>query len=144
MTLNLLLRRCSNQVFMGRMMSQKIYEPTDIEEPPLPKPKIREGETSDVKRARLLYQSRKRGMAENGILLSTFASEFLNKLNDVQLKQYDMLINIPSNDWEIYYWMVGTKPTPPEYDNEVMDMLKKHAQNVNMESRIIQPELKSV
>ena len=34
------------------------------------------------------------------------------------------LINLPSNDWEIYYWATETKPTPEEFDNVVMDMLK--------------------
>ena len=34
------------------------------------------------------------------------------------------LINLPSNDWEIYYWATNTKPTPEEFDNVIMDMLK--------------------
>ena len=34
------------------------------------------------------------------------------------------LINLPSNDWEIYYWATDTKPTPEEFNNVVMDMLK--------------------
>ena len=53
------------------------------------------------------------------------------------------LINLPSNDWEIYYWATGTKPTPDEFDNDIMDKLKEHAQNKNKESRIVMPPLKS-
>ncbi len=34
------------------------------------------------------------------------------------------MINLPSNDWEIYYWATETKPTPEEFDNVIMDMLK--------------------
>ena len=41
----------------------------ESEMPPLPEYQSRHGETSELKRARLLYQSRKRGMLENGILL---------------------------------------------------------------------------
>lgn len=81
-------------------------------------------------------------MLENGLLLSTFADKFLKTLSDDLLNQYDTLINEPSNDWDIYYWMTGVKETPQKYDNKLMDMLKKHAQNEEMEVRIRQPDLK--
>lgn len=38
---------------------------------------------------RLVYQSRKRGMLENGLLLSTFAAKYLNKFDEKQLDEYD-------------------------------------------------------
>lgn len=38
---------------------------------------------------RLLYQSRKRGMLENDLILSTFAHKYLNKLNEKQIDEYD-------------------------------------------------------
>lgn len=72
---------------------------------------------------------------------STFADKHLDSLNDQLLEQYDRLINQPSNDWEIYYWMTEKKQTPEEYENQIMDMLKNHAKNENMEERIKQPEL---
>jgi len=48
---------------------------------------------------------------------------------------------MPSNDWEIYYWITEKKTTPEEYDNQIMDMLKNHAKNKQMEERIRQPDL---
>ena len=45
-----------------------IVDPPDMT-PPIPPYKEKTGETTDLKRARLLYQSRKRGMLENGLLL---------------------------------------------------------------------------
>lgn len=90
---------------------------------------------------RLIYQSRKRGMLENGLLLSTFAKKYLNDFDDEQLRLYDRLINLPSNDWDIFHWATGAKPTPPEFDNEVMDLLKKHIKNEDRQARIMQPEL---
>ena len=51
------------------------------------------------------------------------------------------LINLPSNDWEIFYWAVGQKETPEDFDNVVMDMLKEHAKNNDRESRVVMPEL---
>merc|ERR1712107_574404 len=93
------------------------------------------------KRARLMYQSRKRGMLENGLLLGSFAKKHLAEMDDEKLALYDRLINLPSNDWEIYYWATETKPTPEEFDNVIMDMLKEHAKNENRESRITLPDL---
>lgn len=37
--------------------------------------------------------------------------------------------------------MTEKKPTPNEYDNEIMDMLKHHAKNEKMEVRLHQPAL---
>lgn len=28
-------------------------------------------------------------------------------MSEIQLQQYDRLINEPSNDWDIYYWATG-------------------------------------
>ncbi|XP_016840407.1 succinate dehydrogenase assembly factor 2, mitochondrial [Nasonia vitripennis] len=110
-------------------------------EPSIPLYTEREGENVSVKKARLLYQSRKRGMLENGLLLSTFAKKYLDHFNEEQLKQYDRLINLPSNDWDIFYWAAEVKPVPPEFENEVMDLLKKHIKNEHREARITQPDL---
>ena len=111
-------------------------------EPPIPPYIENFNESLEDKRARLLYQSRKRGMLENGLLLGSSASKHLDGFNPEQLSLYDRLINLPSNDWEIFYWATGARETPEEFENEVMDMLKKHTKNENRESRIRLPDLK--
>jgi len=93
------------------------------------------------KRNRLMYQSRKRGMLENGLLLGSFAKLYLHEMDEEKLAYYDRLINLPSNDWEIYAWAVGQKETPEDFDNVVMDMLKQHAKNENRANRTVMPEL---
>eukprot|EP00794_Sanderia_malayensis_P018137 gene18137-19947_t len=109
--------------------------------PPIPEQKDRSNESLQEKRARLLYQSRKRGISENGLLLSTFASKYLNTFDENLLNEYDFMINKPSNDWELFYWMTGKKPAPPEFDNEIMKMLKEHTKNEKMETRYQMPNL---
>lgn len=74
--------------------------------------------------------------------ISTFASKYLDKLTPNQLDEYDELINRPSNDWQLYYWIIGSEETPAHYDNDVMKMLKEHSRNDDRESRLRQPELK--
>jgi len=66
------------------------------------------GEDPSTKRARLLYQSRKRGILETDLLLSTFADENLGKMSMEQLDAYDRFLD--ENDWDIYYWATQTPP----------------------------------
>jgi succinate dehydrogenase flavin-adding protein (antitoxin of CptAB toxin-antitoxin module) len=49
-----------------------------------------------------LDQSRKRGILETDLLLSTFADAYLADMTPEQLKQYDRFLD--ENDWDIYYW----------------------------------------
>ena len=64
----------------------------------------RVNETVEVKRARLLYQSHKRGTSENGILLANFAKKYLPQMKETQLDEYDKIISSLYNEWDIYYW----------------------------------------
>ncbi|RPA96529.1 DUF339-domain-containing protein [Choiromyces venosus 120613-1] len=77
-------------------------------------PLRRTGEDVSTKRARLLYQSRKRGILETDLLLSTFADENLGKMSAEQLDAYDRFLD--ENDWDIYYWATQAPPaTNVEY-----------------------------
>lgn len=80
-------------------------------------------------------------MLENDLLLSTFANKYLNKFSPELLDQYDKLINGPSNDWDLYYWLTGKEEPPVEFKNEVFDLLKVHTQNNEREMRCRQPAL---
>lgn len=124
-----------------RLLSNSANTPPETGEPPIPIYQEKRHEPVQLKRSRLVYQSRKRGMLENGLLLSTFAAKYLSTMSDSHLQQYDRLINLPSNDWDIFYWATGVKPTPPEFETEVMGMLKEHVKNKDREARLTQPAL---
>ncbi|XP_055316312.1 succinate dehydrogenase assembly factor 2-B, mitochondrial-like [Sitodiplosis mosellana] len=135
---------------LGRSLSSKESSPTDESDIvhlddsdfiKIPEYPIRPNEPLENRRQRLLYQSRKRGMLENDLLLSTFAAKYLKKMTEEQIAMYDTLINKPSNDWDIYNWALGSKPTPPEYENEIMEMFRKHVKNDLKEKRIRMPDL---
>ena len=53
--------------------------------PPIPRP----DESVETMRARLVYQSRKRGTLESDLLLSTFAQQNLGSMQETELKEYD-------------------------------------------------------
>ena len=114
----------------------------DGKEPWIPEYENKWEEGSAEKRSRLKYQSRKRGIAENGLLLGTFADKHLDGMSEEEMSLYDRLINLPTNDWDIYYWVTCTKPTPDEFDNIIMDKLKEHAKNSDRESRYSLPPLR--
>jgi succinate dehydrogenase assembly factor 2 len=61
----------------------------NAEELPYPKPLERKGESLETMRARLVYQSRKRGTRETELLLSTFVQENLNDMSPGEMAQVD-------------------------------------------------------
>ncbi|KFD58497.1 hypothetical protein M513_00723 [Trichuris suis] len=80
-------------------------------------------ETLEVKRARLLYQSKKRGILENGILLGNFFSAYGSQLSPDQLATYDDLVNGGYPEWDLYYWICGLRPVPEEIKSDVLQMI---------------------
>ncbi|KAI0864902.1 Flavinator of succinate dehydrogenase-domain-containing protein [Xylaria cubensis] len=69
----------------------------------------RVGEDEKTMRARLVYQSRKRGILETDLLLSTFADQYLPTMNQDQMVEYDLFLD--ENDWDIYYWATQEEPS---------------------------------
>ena len=74
-------------------------------------------------------------------LCSCFANKHLALMSPQQLDQYDCIINLPSNEWDIYYWITGKNDVPEEYDNDVMKMMQEFVQNEHKEERLRQPDL---
>ncbi|KAI9179617.1 Succinate dehydrogenase assembly factor 2 mitochondrial [Blastocladiella emersonii ATCC 22665] len=106
-----------------------LHPPTDAEyEPPVFRPVVRADEATEAKRSRLLWQSRKRGILECDLILSTFAANHLATLSRPQLEAYDALLT--ENDWDIYYWATFKKTNVPEHINrEILGMIQEVAKN---------------
>ncbi|KFY83574.1 hypothetical protein V500_10033, partial [Pseudogymnoascus sp. VKM F-4518 (FW-2643)] len=69
-------------------------------------------------------QSRKRGIREADLLLSTFADAHLSTMTPTQMTEYDRLLD--ENDWDIYYWATqpdepGSAPTTPTGGKAAVD-----------------------
>jgi len=97
-------------------------------------------ETREIKAKRLLWQSRKRGISENDLLLSTWFKTAEPEMSDEDLDTYSKLINSDVNEWDLFYWISKTKPVPEEYDTKIMHSLQKHCANDKREERFFQPE----
>lgn len=91
----------------------------------------RTGESIDVKKARLIYQSRKRGILESDLLLSRFAKKYLDTFSMEELDEYDKLLDEP--DWDIYYWATKNYDVTPLLDkwkdSKILAMLQEDAKN---------------
>lgn len=99
-----------------------------------------ENEHMETKRSRLLYQSKKRGILENDIILGEFADQMLQKMNLQQLMRYDEIINGEHMEWDLYYFLSGRKNLPEDLkDCEVFQLLlyfvKKRAEKVSEEAK---------
>ncbi|KAI8820974.1 Flavinator of succinate dehydrogenase-domain-containing protein [Fimicolochytrium jonesii] len=96
----------------------------------IPRPVRPASEPTETKRARLVYASRKRGILETDLILSTFARDHLGTLTREELIEYDDFLE--ENDWDIYYWVTGTpgKIVPQRVKEfKVFPRLVEHAKN---------------
>lgn len=98
-----------------------------------------EKEKIEAKRSRLLYQSKKRGVLENDILLGEFADQMLQKMSLKQLMRYDEIINGKHMEWDLYYYVSGRKNVPEDLKScEVfqllLDFVKKRTENVKWQN----------
>ena len=71
-----------------------------------------------TRRKRLLYRSVYRGNKENDILLGQFARAHIAEFDAAELDQYERLLETGDN--EIFDWVAGKAPVPPEADTPVL------------------------
>jgi antitoxin CptB len=76
----------------------------------------------DIERKRLLFRARHMGTNENDIFFGGFAEAHLRDLSEDQLKRFQQLLDI--SDPDLFLWVTGAKPVPPQHDHDVMAMLK--------------------
>ncbi len=80
-------------------------------------------EPQDIRIKRLRYRSSYTGTKETDVLLGQFAARHLAELSADMLDQYEALIE--NSDPDLFMWISGRKPVPPEWDTEIMALLRK-------------------
>jgi succinate dehydrogenase flavin-adding protein (antitoxin of CptAB toxin-antitoxin module) len=78
----------------------------------------------EARRKRLIYRSLYTGLKETDLLLGAFARAHLPLFDAGQLDRYEKLLDC-NQDPAIYAWAVGRDPVPPEFDTDVMKLLKQ-------------------
>merc|ERR1712002_1361185 len=89
-------------------------------------------ENEVAKRKRLAWQSRKRGITECDLILSTFSEKYLPDMTMDQMLAYDRIINSTTYDptiteWDLYYWFTEAREYPPDLIKDIA-MTAEYAQ----------------
>ena len=79
--------------------------------------------SSEIQRKRVLFRCHHTGMKENDLLIGAFAERHLNTLSDADVDWLESLL-LNNNDIDLYNWILGKQPLPPELDHPVMHMLQ--------------------
>jgi len=80
-------------------------------------------EPRETRLKRLRMRSIRRGIKEMDLILGAFSADVLGDLPPAGLDLYDMLLT--ENDHDLYAWVSGQHPTPPEY-LELVSMIAAH------------------
>ena len=76
----------------------------------------------DGRRRRLLFRCRHRGIREMDLVLGRFVDAHLAVLTDAELDELERWLEIP--DQQIFAWVNGSEPTPPELDSALFKRLR--------------------
>ena len=79
-------------------------------------------EALEIWRRKLGFRAWHRGTREADLLVGSFAERHLPGFDAVALRQFELLMK--ENDPDIYEWMTGRTPVPPEHDNPVTVLLR--------------------
>lgn len=77
----------------------------------------------EIRLKRLRFRAWRRGFKEADLILGPFADKHGPSLTAAQLDAFETLLDQPDQD--LYEWIIERRPTPPEFDGEVMGMLKR-------------------
>jgi antitoxin CptB len=78
---------------------------------------IEQGGSSENRRKRLLFRAQRRGFKEVDLIFGQYAEAELPHLDDAGLDQFEALLIAPDQD--VYAWLRGAQPVPPDHDNAV-------------------------
>ena len=76
----------------------------------------------DIRLKRLKFRAWHRGFVEADLILGPFVDTHAATFSDAQLDELETLLEQPDQD--IYAWIVDRAPTPPEFDGEIMQLIK--------------------
>src|SRR5579884_2956006 len=76
----------------------------------------------DVRRRRLLFRSRHRGMREMDLILGSFVEADVAGLDEAEIGALERLTEVP--DGELLSWIIGSAGPPQEHDTPLFGKLR--------------------
>lgn len=80
-------------------------------------------DTDDARLKKLRFRAWRRGFREADLILGPFADSHVQDFSPAELDWFEQLLEQPDQD--LYAWIVGREPTPPEFDVEIMNRIKQ-------------------
>ena len=74
---------------------------------------------------RIRFRAWRRGFREADLILGAFADARGPSMSEPELDRFERLLE--QSDHEIYAWILGRAPTPPEFEDELMARLRTFA-----------------
>ena len=87
----------------------------------------RSSEGLDARRRRLLFRAWHRGTREMDLIMGRFADAMIGDLSDAEVEEFEQLSEQPEPD--VYAWVTGDRPVPPEHDTTLFKKLRSFARN---------------
>jgi antitoxin CptB len=81
----------------------------------------------DTTRRKLRFRALRRGTKESDLVIGGFAEANLENLDSEQLQRFEALLD--ENDQDVLSWVIGMTPPPPEFDHDVLAMLRDFKKN---------------
>jgi len=76
----------------------------------------------DTRLKKIRYRAWHRGFREADMILGPFAEQKLTEMSDDDLTAFEILIDQPDHD--LYGWIIGRSPAPPEFLGPVLTALR--------------------
>jgi antitoxin CptB len=76
----------------------------------------------DTRLKKIGFRAWHRGFREADLILGAFADLRLPTMSNPELDEFETLLE--EADHDIYDWIVGRTPTPPEFDTAIMNEIK--------------------
>lgn len=87
----------------------------------------RSSEGLDERRRRLLFRSWHRGTREMDLIMGRFADATIGALSEAEVGDFERLAEVPEP--ELYAWITGEQPVPPEHDHALFHRLRAFARD---------------
>ena len=75
----------------------------------------------EEKRRKLKFRASRRGFREMDLIMGQFADLHIEAMSASELAEFERLLTTP--DWDVYAWITGNRPVPPNYAGPVLDRL---------------------
>jgi len=85
--------------------------------------------TLDARLKKLKFRAWRRGFREADLILGPFADRHVASFSEAELDAFERLLETPDTD--LYAWITGRLPPPPEWDGELMKKINIFRENLN-------------